>query len=101
LTSSSEGVADYTQRPLYTVTTGDLGVDSSKIERVLLEALQLAAHWNAIVLIDEADVFLEQRSNHDLTRNGLVAGMILDFLQHSLWLTKQSFCVSLNTTRVS
>jgi hypothetical protein len=92
-------VADCTQRPLYTVTTGDLGVDSSKIERALLEALQLAAHWNAIVLIDEADVFLEQRSSHDLTRNGLVAGMNLDLLQHSLWLTKQSFCVSLNTTR--
>jgi hypothetical protein len=46
----------------------------------LLEALRLAAHWNAIVLIDEADVFLEQRSSHDLTRNGLVAGMILDSL---------------------
>lgn len=29
-TLTAEGVADYTQRPLYTVTTGDLGVDSSR-----------------------------------------------------------------------
>jgi hypothetical protein len=27
---------------------------------------QLATTWDAIVLIDEADVFLEQRSLHDV-----------------------------------
>jgi DNA polymerase III delta prime subunit len=75
--NSSESVADYTQRPLYTVSSGDLGVDAAAVERTLLDALDLAAAWNAIVLIDEADVFLEQRSNHDLQRNGLVSGRIL------------------------
>ncbi|CZR60683.1 uncharacterized protein PAC_10579 [Phialocephala subalpina] len=72
-TLTAESVADYTQRPLYTISSGDLGVDAEAVERKLLDALELAAHWNAIVLIDEADVFLEQRSNHDLTRNGLVS----------------------------
>jgi hypothetical protein len=69
-------VADYTQRPLYTISSGDLGVDPAGVERTLLDALELAAHWNAIVLLDEADIFLEQRSNHDLQRNGLVSGRI-------------------------
>ncbi len=69
-------MADYTQRPLYTVRSGDLGVDPADVERTLLDALALAAHWNAIVLLDEADIFLEQRSNHDLERNGLVSSRI-------------------------
>jgi len=73
---SLESVADYTQRPLYTVSSGDLGVDAAAVERTLLDALELAAGWNAIVLIDDADIFLEQRSNHDLQRNGLVSGKI-------------------------
>lgn len=55
----------------------------------MLEALQLAAHWNAIVLIDEADVFLEQRSSHDLTRNGLVAVFlrVLEYYEGMMILT--------------
>jgi hypothetical protein len=71
-----ESVADYTKRPLYTVTSGDLGTNAETVERCLLDSLGLAAHWNAIVLIDEADIFLEQRSHHDLERNGLVSGKI-------------------------
>lgn len=35
--------------------------------------IDLATAWKAIVLIDEADVFLEQRSLHDLERNAMVA----------------------------
>ena len=93
-------MADYTQRPLYTVSSGDLGVDAAAVERTLLEALDLAAHWNAIVLIDEADVFLEQRSNHDLKRNGLVSGKIQDSTSPKPYiLTRQSSCVSSSIMR--
>ena len=55
---------------------GDFGVSSSSVEQGLGDALQLATTWNAIILIDEADVFLERRSVHDLERNGLVSGTI-------------------------
>jgi hypothetical protein len=72
--ASLESVADYTRRPLYTQSSGDLGTDAASVEKGLLDTLDLATHWNAIVLIDEADVFLEQRSHHDLQRNGLVSG---------------------------
>lgn len=44
----------------------------------LKNVFQLATAWKAIVLIDEADVFLEQRSMHDLERNAMVA----IFLRH-------------------
>jgi hypothetical protein len=31
------------------------------------------SHWNALLPLDEADVFLEKRSSQDILRNGLVA----------------------------
>ena len=43
------------------------------VERKLSWVFEYAARWGAIVLIDEADVFLEARSSHDLERNALVA----------------------------
>jgi len=67
-------VADITRRPLYTISCGELGTDAASVEEKLLAALNLATTWNAIVLLDEADVFLEQRSAHDLERNSLVSG---------------------------
>ena len=34
----------------------------------------MAAKWNAIILLDEADVFLEERRPNELQRNSLVSG---------------------------
>ena len=68
-----ESVADQTKRPLYTISSGDLGVQPTTVEKKLKAALDLATMWNAIVLTDEADIFLEQRSMHDLDRNSLVS----------------------------
>lgn len=59
---------------MYTISSGDLGTLANDVEKKLSHALMLATTRNAVVLIDEADVFLEQRQNHDLQRNGLVAG---------------------------
>jgi hypothetical protein len=69
----TESVADITQRPLYTISCGELGISPMMVEDNLQAALNLATAWNAIVLIDEADVFLEQRSTNDLERNSLVS----------------------------
>ena len=75
--SITESVADFCQRPLYAVSAGDLGSSTSSVESGLGEVLQLTTTWNAITLTDEADVFLEQRSEHDIARNGLVSGIFL------------------------
>ncbi|TVY82813.1 putative 26S proteasome regulatory subunit-like protein [Lachnellula suecica] len=72
-TLTAESVADQTQRPLYTISSGELGTSPASVERSLKAALDLATKWNAIVLLDEADVFLEQRSMQDLERNSLVS----------------------------
>ena len=62
-----------TRRPLYIVGAGDLGTSATSVERALISIFNLAAAWKAVVLIDEADVFLEQRGTHDLDRNAMVA----------------------------
>jgi hypothetical protein len=59
------------------VSSGELGTSATSVESGLSDAIQLATTWNAVILIDEADVFLEQRSSHDLERNCLVSGMIV------------------------
>ncbi|QVM10240.1 hypothetical protein D8B26_004901 [Coccidioides posadasii str. Silveira] len=88
-TLTAESVADYTKRPLYTISSGELGAESTVVHANLCAALHLATTWNAIVLIDEADVFLEQRSQRDLKRNGLVSVFlrILEYYRGIMFLT--------------
>ncbi|PIL28927.1 hypothetical protein GSI_08974 [Ganoderma sinense ZZ0214-1] len=57
---------------------GDLGTSAGSLDNALRDAFELAAAWRAVLLIDEADVFLEQRSMRDLERNAMVAV----FLRH-------------------
>jgi hypothetical protein len=61
---------------LYTIGCGNLGGHSSFVELELARILSLATKWNALVLVDEADVFMEQRSNNELQRNELVSGTV-------------------------
>jgi hypothetical protein len=72
--SSSIGL----RHPLYVVSAGDLGVTVSSIDKELIRVFKITAIWNAVVVIDEADVFLEKRSLRDLERNAMVAV----FLRH-------------------
>jgi hypothetical protein len=72
-TLTAECVAEFSGRPLYIVSSGDLGTDSSELDERLTRTLDLASTWKAVLLIDEADVFLERRSLHDMERNSLVS----------------------------
>jgi len=67
-------VAEYTKRPLLSITAADLGHEPDALEHSLLRYFKMASDWDAIVLLDEADVYLEQRTTHDLKRNGIVSG---------------------------
>ncbi|KAH8103842.1 P-loop containing nucleoside triphosphate hydrolase protein [Cristinia sonorae] len=72
-TLSAEATSEHVKQPLYVIGAGDLGTKASDLEKSLEGVLSLAAEWKAIVLIDEADVFLERRSLHDMERNAMVA----------------------------
>lgn len=56
------------------MSAGELGTVPSDVETALSRALTLCGLWNAMLLLDEADVFLSARTDNDLTRNELVAG---------------------------
>lgn len=44
----------------------------------------LANRWGCILLLDEADVFLAQRTKEDFKRNGLVAGVFQPILSRDV-----------------
>ncbi|GMG06266.1 unnamed protein product [Aspergillus oryzae] len=77
------------QRPLYTVTSGELGADSEDLERHLNCALDIAKAFRAVLLLDEADVFMEERSTKNISHNALVAVFLrlLEYYQGILILT--------------
>jgi len=71
------------------LTSSDIGADPEMIENILSDRFKTASSWEAVLLIDEADVFMERRSSSDLNRNCLVAGFLraLEFYDGILFLT--------------
>ena len=71
------------------VSVGELGTRADRLEKNLAEILDIAHTWRAVLLIDEADVFLEQRQPQDVGRNALVSIFLrmLEYFQGILFLT--------------
>ncbi|KAF2969434.1 hypothetical protein GQX73_g4108 [Xylaria multiplex] len=88
-TSTAECIAEATNRPLIAITSGDLGVDSYRVETALNYFLDLGQRYGAMLLLDEADVYLERRRSKDITRNGLVSTFLraLEYYRGVLFLT--------------
>jgi hypothetical protein len=88
-TLTSESVAEEMKVPLYMMSAGDLGFDPRKVEGKLQDILEMCSRWNAVLLLDEADVFLEQRSLHELERNKLVSIFlrVLEYYEGTMFLT--------------
>ncbi|EED41573.1 ATP-dependent Zn protease, partial [Enterocytozoon bieneusi H348] len=73
----TESIAENTHRPLYALTCGELGTDPVETDQILRRIFIRAKSWNAILLLDEADVFLAKRERNDLQRNAFVSSMLL------------------------
>ncbi|RAL17337.1 ATP-binding protein [Aspergillus homomorphus CBS 101889] len=80
-TFTAEGLADYARRPLLRITCGDIGTKPVDVERYLEKMLRLGRTWGCVILLDEADVFLKERTLSDLERNALVS-VFLRVLEH-------------------
>jgi SpoVK/Ycf46/Vps4 family AAA+-type ATPase len=72
-TLTAESVAEFAERPLYRVTCGDIGTDPESVEKYLESVLFIGSTWGCVILLDEADVFLEERTKQDMQRNALVS----------------------------
>src|SRR5271155_4050171 len=76
-TSTAECVAANTNRPLFPITCGDIGGTTAKeVEDNLESYFDLARKWGCVLLLDEADVFLGERTKGDIVQNSLVSGML-------------------------
>jgi SpoVK/Ycf46/Vps4 family AAA+-type ATPase len=82
-------VAEHMRVPLYMLSASDLGTHSTEVETSLTTILEMVAKWNAVLLLDECDVFLEARTAHDLERNKLVSIFLrtLEYYEGILFLT--------------
>lgn len=85
----AETVAETLHRPVYYVSVGELGTDPKTLEGALRNILDVACEWEAVILIDEADVFLEKRTSDNLERNamGSVFLRLLEYHNGNLFLT--------------
>ncbi|MGD9749418.1 MAG: AAA family ATPase [Acidimicrobiia bacterium] len=79
-TLTAEVYSEVMGRPLYTVQASQLGTDPDDLEDNLLKIFARAARWNAICLLDEADVYVRSRGD-DLQQNAIV-GVFLRVLEY-------------------
>lgn len=79
-TLTAEAYAEVTSRPLYTVQCSQLGTDPDDLEDNLLKVFARSDRWNAILLLDEADVYVAARGS-DLVQNAIV-GVFLRTLEY-------------------
>jgi len=88
-TLTAEALADRLGRPLYSVSVGELGSTPESLEEGLSNVLAMATAWNAVLLLDEADIYLEKRDRHDIARNSMVAIFLrlLEYYQGLMFLT--------------
>lgn len=87
-TLTAEVYAEVVGKPLYRVHSGQLGTDAPSVEKALMEILERASSWGALLLLDEADVFVRKRDG-DLNHNAVVAVFLrtLEYFKGLLFMT--------------
>lgn len=87
-TLTAEVYSEVVRKPLYRVHSGQLGITAASVEQNLSTILRRAARWDAILLLDEADVYIRRRDN-DLQHNAIVAEFLrtLEYFKGLLFMT--------------
>jgi hypothetical protein len=87
-TLTAEVYSEIIKRPLYRVHSGQLGLNVAAMETALKGALLRAQRWGAVMLIDEADVYIKRRDD-DMTMNAVVGVFlrVLEYFNGLLFLT--------------
>ncbi|KIM96604.1 hypothetical protein OIDMADRAFT_75796, partial [Oidiodendron maius Zn] len=88
-TLTVESVTEKMKVPLYSISAGDLGTDPPYVQARLQEMFEIAEAWKAVILLDEADIFLEKREINHLSRNQLVSVFLqsLEYFTGTIFLT--------------
>lgn len=79
-TLTAEVYSEIIRRPLYRVHSGQLGLSVAEMETTLKATLTRAQRWGAVMLIDEADVYIKRRD--DNIQANAVVGVFLRVLEY-------------------
>lgn len=74
-TLTAEVFAEASHRPLYSIQAAQLGIQATHVEENLMRFLARGSRWNAVVLLDEADVYIQER-DRDMEHNAVVAAFL-------------------------
>jgi len=87
-TLTAEVYSEIIKRPLYRVHSGQLGLNVGEMEKALKDVLTRAQRWGAVMLIDEADVYIKRRDNN-IAMNAVVGVFlrVLEYFNGLLFLT--------------
>lgn len=87
-TLTAEVYSEVIKAPLYVVQCSQLGTDEEVLEKSLTGVLSRASRWKAILLIDEADVYVHERGS-DIRQNAIVGVFlrVLEYYRGVLFLT--------------
>ncbi len=87
-TLTAEVYSEIIEKPLYRIDAGQLGTTIKDVEANLETILKRAERWGAILLIDEADVYIRKRAD-DLNQNAIVAAFLrtLEYFNGLLFMT--------------
>jgi hypothetical protein len=87
-TLTAEVYAEQTRRPLYVLELGELGTNVNQVEESLNRVFTRVARWNAVLQLDECEIFLAKRGE-DLERSAIVGSFLrlLDYYRGILFLT--------------
>ncbi|RHZ44626.1 uncharacterized protein CDV56_101773 [Aspergillus thermomutatus] len=91
-TFTVEAIAEWFKLPLYSISAGELIVDHGDLyalEYQLDMIFKVAKHFNAVILFDEADAFMERRTSYLDAYNRLLTVLLrkLEYYEGILFLT--------------
>ncbi|KAL4947949.1 hypothetical protein BDW69DRAFT_103403 [Aspergillus filifer] len=88
-TLTAESLAEHVEKPLYAVSGGELSTDVATLDNKINSIFKITTKWNAIVLLDEADVVMAKRTTQEIERNAIVAVFLrtIEYFQGILILT--------------
>lgn len=87
-TLTAEVYSEIIERPLYSIHSGSLGTSAQDIRKNLETIFKRAKRWNAVLLLDEADVFVLERGE-SIEQNAIVAEFLrtLEYFSGLMFMT--------------
>ncbi|KAG0616487.1 hypothetical protein M758_5G119300 [Ceratodon purpureus] len=81
-TLTAESIAEKLHRPLWSMSVFELGMEAEDLEEKLTEILDIALQWRAVLLLDEADVYLEKPTSNGNPNRAAMTAIFLRLLEY-------------------